>query len=101
MYFEFSLISPSGVTISFQAYFQDFKDANTYFVRILFELVLFSMPTVIPVTLVTMNYASVVFAGFLFLSVVWYIAHGHKGNISPTKSLYRCTKANLPVQISI
>lgn len=39
---------------------------------IAFELVLFSMPTVLPVTKVSMNYASVVFMGFLAISGVWY-----------------------------
>ncbi|KAI9730485.1 MAG: hypothetical protein M1818_008180 [Claussenomyces sp. TS43310] len=37
-----------------------------------FELVLFSMPTALPVTAVSMNYASVVFVGFLAISAVWY-----------------------------
>lgn len=42
---------------------------------ITFELVLFSMPTALPVTQVSMNYASVVFAGFLSISAVWYILY--------------------------
>ncbi|KAF4313400.1 putative amino acid protein [Botryosphaeria dothidea] len=42
---------------------------------IAFELVLFSMPTALPVDKVTMNYASVVLAGFLAISAVWYMAH--------------------------
>lgn len=42
---------------------------------IAFELVLFSMPTVLPVTQVSMNYASVVFAGFLSISAFWYIVY--------------------------
>ncbi|KAJ5549790.1 hypothetical protein N7461_004488 [Penicillium sp. DV-2018c] len=43
-----------------------------------FELVLFSMPTVLPVTAISMNYASVVFVGFLVISAVWYFAHARK-----------------------
>ncbi|KAF4612354.1 hypothetical protein D9613_003890 [Agrocybe pediades] len=35
-----------------------------------FEIVLFSMPAVIPVTQVTMNYASVVFVGFAAISAI-------------------------------
>ncbi|KAF5376692.1 hypothetical protein D9615_007869 [Tricholomella constricta] len=41
-----------------------------------FEIVLFSMPAVVPVTQVTMNYASVVFVGFAFISAGWYMING-------------------------
>jgi len=41
-----------------------------------FEIVLFSMPAVIPVTQVSMNYASVVFVGFALISAVWYAISG-------------------------
>lgn len=44
-----------------------------------FELVLFSMPTALPVTATSMNYASVVFAGFLALAGVWYLGFARKG----------------------
>ncbi|KAI6102824.1 amino acid transporter [Pisolithus sp. B1] len=43
---------------------------------ILFAIVLFSMPAVVPVTPVTMNYASVVFIGFAIISAVWYTING-------------------------
>ncbi|KAI4930666.1 uncharacterized protein J4E92_004498 [Alternaria infectoria] len=43
---------------------------------ILFELVLFSMPTALPVTEVSMNYASVVLVGFACLSGLWYAVSG-------------------------
>ncbi|KAI4668731.1 uncharacterized protein J4E78_002559 [Alternaria triticimaculans] len=43
---------------------------------ILFELVLFSMPTALPVTEVSMNYASVVLVGFACLSGLWYALSG-------------------------
>lgn len=46
---------------------------------ICFELVLFSMPTALPVTAVSMNYASVVFVGFLALAAVWYLGFARKG----------------------
>jgi hypothetical protein len=46
---------------------------------ILFEMVLFSMPTVLPVTEVSMNYASVVLIGFACLSALWYAISGRKG----------------------
>ncbi|CAG5147232.1 uncharacterized protein ALTATR162_LOCUS2004 [Alternaria atra] len=47
-------------------------------VWILFELVLFSMPTALPVTEVSMNYASVVLVGFACLSALWYAVSGRK-----------------------
>lgn len=54
---------------------------------IMFEMVLFSMPTAIPVTNVTMNYAVVVFLGFMALSAVWYSVYARKGNsISAARS---------------
>lgn len=45
---------------------------------IAFELVLFSMPTALPVTAVSMNYASVVFVGFMAISGVWYVVYARK-----------------------
>lgn len=44
-----------------------------------FELVLFSMPPAIPVTPVTMNYAIVVFVGFMAISAAWYFIHARRG----------------------
>ncbi len=46
---------------------------------IAFETVLFSMPTVLPVTDVSMNYAIVVFFGFMALSAIWYVVYAHRG----------------------
>jgi hypothetical protein len=48
---------------------------------IAFEMVLFSMPTVLPVTEVSMNYAIVVFVGFMVLSGIWYLVYAHKGEL--------------------
>lgn len=48
-----------------------------------FELVLFSMPMALPVTAVTMNYASVVFVGFLTISAIWYFVHARKCKFHP------------------
>ena len=45
---------------------------------IVFAIVLFCMPTAIPVTPVSMNYASVVFMGFAMISLIWYIIRGRK-----------------------
>ncbi|KAJ7258104.1 amino acid/polyamine transporter I [Mycena haematopus] len=42
----------------------------------MFELILFSMPAVLPTTPTTMNYAPVVFVGFAFISAVWYLISG-------------------------
>lgn len=44
-----------------------------------FECVLFSMPTALPVTEVTMNYASVVLCGFMLISAIWYLVYARKG----------------------
>ncbi|KAG9125063.1 hypothetical protein FRC07_009113 [Ceratobasidium sp. 392] len=41
-------------------------------------IVLFTMPTAIPVTPQSMNYASVVFAGFTAISAIWYAVWGRK-----------------------
>jgi amino acid transporter len=54
---------------------------------ILFELVLFSMPTTIPVTEVSMNYASVVLVGFASMSAVWYLVSGRKRTYPPIRVL--------------
>ena len=43
-----------------------------------FELVLFSMPTALPVTAISMNYASVVLVGFGAIAAVWYGIHSRK-----------------------
>ncbi|KAL0572661.1 hypothetical protein V5O48_009302 [Marasmius crinis-equi] len=53
---------------------------------IAFEIVLFSMPAVRPVTKSTMNYASVVFVGFGVISAIWYMISGryhYKGPPEP------------------
>lgn len=50
---------------------------------ITFELVLFSMPTALPVTEVSMNYASVVFVGFLAMSGIWYGVYARTGKLFP------------------
>lgn len=53
---------------------------------IAFEVVLFSMPTALPVTEVTMNYASVVLAGFGVLAAVWYAVYARKVYKGPPES---------------
>ncbi|KAJ5568788.1 hypothetical protein N7450_011274 [Penicillium hetheringtonii] len=52
---------------------------------IVFELVLFSMPTALPVTRVSMNYASVVFVGFMAISAVWYLVYARKHYKGPPR----------------
>lgn len=44
---------------------------------------LFCMPTFLPVTLETMNYASVVFAGFVAIATGWYFIWGKKNYQGP------------------
>ncbi|KAI3328018.1 amino acid transporter [Xylariaceae sp. AK1471] len=53
---------------------------------IIFELVLFSLPTVLPVTAASVNYAIVVFVGFMALSAVWYGIHARKVYRGPPES---------------
>jgi amino acid transporter len=45
---------------------------------IVLAVVLFCMPVSLPVTAAGMNYASVVFAGFALISLVWYFAYARK-----------------------
>ncbi|KAG6006741.1 hypothetical protein E4U21_006726 [Claviceps maximensis] len=44
-------------------------------VWIVLAVVIFCMPVTLPVDAITMNYASVVFAGFAAIAVVWYIIY--------------------------
>ncbi|TKA41489.1 hypothetical protein B0A54_06376 [Friedmanniomyces endolithicus] len=55
-------------------------------VWIAFELVLFSMPTALPVTSVTMNYASVVVVGFGAIAALWYAIYSRKSYKGPPAS---------------
>ncbi|PLB44399.1 amino acid transporter [Aspergillus steynii IBT 23096] len=49
----------------------------------LLAIPLFSMPTTIPVTLESMNYASVVFVGFVAISAFWYWIWGYRNYAGP------------------
>ncbi|CZR56538.1 related to GABA permease [Phialocephala subalpina] len=51
-----------------------------------FEVVLFSMPTALPVTAISMNYASVVLVGFMAMSAVWYFVYARKVYKGPPAS---------------
>ncbi|EPE33795.1 hypothetical protein GLAREA_06808 [Glarea lozoyensis ATCC 20868] len=53
---------------------------------ITFEVVLFSMPTVLPVTSISMNYASVVLVGFGVLAGAWYGIYARKVYKGPPAS---------------
>ncbi|KAI1389019.1 amino acid transporter [Hypoxylon trugodes] len=53
---------------------------------IAFEVVLFSMPTALPVTEASMNYAIVVFLGFMMLSAIWYGVYARKVYRGPPES---------------
>lgn len=57
-------------------------------VWIAFELVLFSMPIALPVTPVSMNYASVLFVGFMVISAVWYVVYAKKSTSSLSSFVY-------------
>jgi amino acid permease (GABA permease) len=54
---------------------------------ILLAIVLFTMPTAIPVTPSSMNYASVLFVFFAGVSVLWYIVWGRTHFTGPPVSL--------------
>lgn len=58
---------------------------------ILFEMVLFSMPTAIPVTAASMNYSSVVLAGLLFICTIWYFIWGKQSKSSIHRPPFRQT----------
>jgi amino acid transporter len=53
---------------------------------IAFEVILFSMPTALPVTPISMNYASVVLVGFMAISAVWYGVYARKVYKGPPAS---------------
>ncbi|KAI7973503.1 hypothetical protein EIK77_004109 [Talaromyces pinophilus] len=55
----------------------------TTIVWIVLAVVLFCMPVSLPVTPSTMNYASVVFAGFATISVVWYFVYARRHFTGP------------------
>ncbi|RDW73459.1 hypothetical protein BP6252_07366 [Coleophoma cylindrospora] len=53
---------------------------------IAFEVVLFSMPTALPVTAITMNYSSVVLVGFMAIAAFWYFVYARKVYKGPPAS---------------
>lgn len=53
---------------------------------IVLAVVLFCMPYTLPTTAASMNYASVVFAGFATISIVWYFAYARKHFTGPPVS---------------
>jgi hypothetical protein len=65
-------------------------------VWIAFEVVLFSMPTALPVTAITMNYASVVLVGFLAISAAWYFIYAKRGeSLFPILPFIMLTRSSL------
>jgi len=53
----------------------------------LFVCVIFSFPTLKPVTALNMNYASVITIGVMFLSLLWYVLDAHKHYKGPTSNI--------------
>ncbi|KAI0790989.1 amino acid permease [Abortiporus biennis] len=53
----------------------------------LFVCIIFSIPTVLPVTKENMNYASVITGGVIILSGVWYIAGGRRHYHGPSSNI--------------
>lgn len=56
---------------------------------IFFSVIIFSMPVSIPVTASSMNYASVVFAGFAAISAAWYFVYARKNFKGPVTSQWQ------------
>lgn len=54
----------------------------------LFVCVIFSLPTVMPVTADNMNYASVITVGVIILACVWYILGAHRHYTGPQSNLH-------------
>lgn len=57
---------------------------------------LFCMPTLKKVTLESMNYASVVFAGFLSIAAVWYIVWGYNNYRGPPTDALEADSDSMP-----
>ncbi|KAL1661278.1 amino acid/polyamine transporter I [Schizophyllum commune] len=55
----------------------------------LFIIVIFSFPTMLPVTAENMNYASVITVGVMFMSALWYILGGHRHYKGPQSNLHQ------------
>ncbi|KAI0944606.1 hypothetical protein AcW1_002275 [Taiwanofungus camphoratus] len=55
----------------------------------LFVCVIFSLPTVLPVTKENMNYASVITGGVIILSFVWFICGAHRHYTGPSSNVPR------------
>jgi len=53
----------------------------------LFVCVIFSFPTLKPVTALNMNYASVITIGVMFLSLLWYVLDAHKHYKGPASNV--------------
>ncbi|KAJ7160934.1 amino acid permease [Mycena filopes] len=53
----------------------------------LFVCVIFSFPTVRPITKLNMNYASVITVGVMFLSLAWYFLDAHRHYKGPTSNI--------------
>ncbi|KAG6152977.1 hypothetical protein E4U37_003341 [Claviceps purpurea] len=64
-------------------------------VWIMFALVIFCMPVTLPVDASSMNYASVVFAGFAAVAVVWYLVYARR-NFHGPPVLARTEALHLP-----
>jgi amino acid transporter len=54
-----------------------------------FVCVIFSMPTVLPVTPQNMNYASVITCGVVFLALAWYFAGAHRHYKGPLSNVHK------------
>lgn len=56
---------------------------------------LFCMPTFMAVTKENMNYASVVFVGFVIVAAVWYWVWGHKNYRGPPTESFEIAAESL------
>jgi len=58
-----------------------------------FIFVIFSLPTILPVTKDNMNYASVITGGVIILAFIWYFVSGHRHYHGPQSNLHRDSPA--------
>ncbi|KAI5456913.1 amino acid/polyamine transporter I [Mariannaea sp. PMI_226] len=70
-------------------------------VWIVLAVVLFCMPVSLPVDPSTMNYASVVFAGFALIAFIWYFAYARKNFTGPPVAREDGTETDVTTGVNV
>lgn len=81
---KYYMLHPEHLAQSSSSRYYKGSNLNLILGWCLLAIPLFSMPTVVPVTKNSMNYASVVFVGFVAISAVWYGIWGRKHYVGPS-----------------